>query len=77
MITINHQNGGGWLPSVNRTQRPGRPRRASQRGGEGTECGHRAARIAGGVMTEVIVDPELPEQVRRELEWTPVDALRG
>jgi hypothetical protein len=28
-------------------------------------------------MTEVIVDPELPEQVRRELEWTPLDALLG
>jgi len=28
-------------------------------------------------MTEVIVDPELPERVRRELEWTPLDALVG
>jgi len=28
-------------------------------------------------MAEVIVDPELPEQVRRELAWTPLDALRG
>jgi hypothetical protein len=28
-------------------------------------------------MTEVIVDPELPDQVRRELEWTPLDALLG
>ena len=28
-------------------------------------------------MTEVIVDPDLPEQVRRELEWTPLDALLG
>jgi hypothetical protein len=34
-------------------------------------------RIAGGAMTEVIIDPEVPEQVRRELEWTPLDALLG